>query len=118
MVFYTLFTCDMMNQFHLSPHGWEIVETKLRYSRNVTPCCRNLFLHISRATPSRLRLNCVSTILDNRATVHLMAEMKNICSFQWRLETVRRTLETKSGDVATTSDQWRLALSRPVAQQS
>ncbi len=70
------------------------------------------FLHISHATPSQLRLNCVSTILDNRATVHLMEEMA------WRLETVGRTLETKSGDVATTSDQWWLALSRPVTRQS
>ncbi len=65
-----------------------------------------IFLHISRATPSRLHLNCVSTILDNWATVHLVAEMKNIFSFPLRLETVRQTLATKNGDVATTSNQW------------
>ncbi len=35
----------------------------------------------------------------------------NCVSFPWRLETVRRTLVTKSGDVATTNDQWQLALS-------
>ncbi len=77
-----------------------------------------LFLHISHVTPSRLHLNCVSTILDNRPTVHLMAEMKNIFSVPWRLETVRRTLVTKSSDGATTRDQWRLALSQPVPRQS
>ncbi len=66
-----------------------------------------IFLHISHATPSQLRLNCVSTILDNWATVHLMAEMKNIFPFPWRFETVRSILATKSGDVATTSDQWQ-----------
>ncbi len=52
------------------------------------------------------------------ATVHLVAEMKIIFSFPWRLETVRRTLATKHGDGATTSDQCRFALSWPVAQQS
>ncbi len=74
--------------------------------------CRNVFLLISRATPTRLCLNCVSTIPDNRATVHLVGEMKII------LETVPRTLATKRGDGATTSDQWQFALSLPVAQQS
>ncbi len=63
-------------------------------------------------------LNCVSTIPDNRATVHLVAEMKIIFSSPWRLETVHRTLATKRGDGATTSDQWRFPLSWPVAQQS
>ncbi len=75
-------------------------------------------LCISCATPTRLCLNCVSTIPDNRATVHLVAKMKIIFSFPWCLETVRRTLATKRGDGATTSDQWRFALSWPVARQS
>ncbi len=39
-------------------------------------------------------------------------------SFPWHLETVRQTLATKLGDGATTSDQWQLALSRPVARQT
>ncbi len=33
-----------------------------------------VFLHISRATPTQLCLNCVSNIPDNRVTVHLVAE--------------------------------------------
>ncbi len=76
------------------------------------------FLHISRVTPTGLCLNCISTIPGNRATVHLVAEMKIIFSFPWRLETVRRTLETKHGEGGTPSDQWRFALSWPIAQQS
>ncbi len=75
------------------------------------------FWHISCATATQLCLKCVSTILDNRATVHLVAEMKIIFSFPLRLETVHRTLATKRSDGATTSDQWRFALSWPVATQ-
>ncbi len=63
-------------------------------------------------------LNCVSTIPDNWATIHLVAEMKIIFSFSWRFETVRRTLATKRSDGATTNDQLQLELSRPVARQS
>ncbi len=66
----------------------------------------------------QLCLNYVSTIPDNQATVHLVAEMKIIFSFPCRLETLRQTLATKRGDGATTRDQWLFALSWPVAQQS
>ncbi len=66
----------------------------------------------------RLQHNCVSTIPDSGATVHLVAEMKIIFSFPWCLETVHWTLVTKHSDGATTSDQWQFALSWPVARQS
>ncbi len=75
------------------------------------------FLHISRANPTRLCLNCVSTIHDNRATVLLVTKMK-LFSYPWCLETVRWTLAIKCGDGTTTGDQWRFALSWTVARQS
>ncbi len=54
---------------HLSPHCWEIVEVSPLF-------CHTMFVHISCATRARLLLNCASTILNNRATVHLAATMK------------------------------------------
>ncbi len=91
--------------------SWEIVE--------ICPLqCRNLFLHISRVTHTWLLLNCTSTILNNWATVHLAETMKNIFSLSWHQESVCRTVATKSGDGATTSDKWHFVLLRPVAWDS
>ncbi len=72
------------------------------------------FLHISHATPTRLCLN-YSLHLGDRS---FGDGFFFFFSFLWCLETVSWTLASKSSDGATTSDQFRLALSWPVTRQS
>ncbi len=119
----SLFVAPLSLTVAISPLQSPFVAPLLRYSCGTFATFRHaavmFFLHISCATPTRLCLNCVSTIPDNWVIIHLVAEMKILFSFPWRFETVHRTLVTKRGDGAATSDQLRLALSQlAVARKS
>ncbi len=74
----TLYISPLQSPFFapLLRDTWEIVKVSLL-------CCCNLFLHVSRVTHTQVLLNCASTIVNNRARVHLVERMKIFFSLSW-----------------------------------